>query len=341
MNTLPVGIEPLERMVATIGTPTDALAVSNAAAVAVSIARRAGLSLEDQNRAATVKLRAERAGGRLLGGLERGEPGRPSNTSSDGDISPYRRALNAAGLGWQDAARWQKLASFTDERFGEALEECRESQKEITTGYILRVWRRENKKHEGEEGPTLRVCGDFSEVLKLGVEFGTIYADPPWQYGNQATRGATGDHYAGMTVDAIAALPVGETVADRAHLHLWTTNAFLFDARRVVEAWGFEYKSCFLWVKPQIGMGNYWRVSHEFLLLGVRGGEVFAERDEPSWREWPRGKHSAKPGKLYPILERVSPGPRLEMFARLRRRGWVSWGDELAQSELFLDGEAA
>lgn len=101
--------------------------------------------------------------------------------------------------------------------------------------------------------------------------FGIIYADPPWQYGNQSTRASTDNHYDTMSVDDICEMPVADHVADNAHLHLWTTNAFLFDAKRVMDAWGFEYRSVFVWVKPQMGIGNYWRVSHEFLLLGIRG----------------------------------------------------------------------
>lgn len=174
--------------------------------------------------------------------------------------------------------------------------------------------------------------GDLSDLSRT---FGTIYADPPWLYGNQGTRGSTGDHYSGMTPDEVAELPITHLVADTAHLHLWTTNAFLFDARRVMEAWGFDYKSCFVWVKPQMGMGNYWRVSHEFCLLGVRGSAPFRERDEMSWREWPRGRHSAKPGRMYDIIERVSPGPYLELFARRHHPGWTAWGH--IEPDLFFE----
>lgn len=175
----------------------------------------------------------------------------------------------------------------------------------------------------------------LDELSAGGRRYATIYADPPWLYGNQATRGATSDHYRGLTAAQIAELPVREMVADNAHLHLWTTNAFLFDARAVMEAWGFEYKSCFVWVKPQMGMGNYWRVSHEFCLFGIRGSAPFGSRSEMSWKEWPRGRHSAKPEQMYDLIETVSPGPYLELFARRRRDGWSAWGNEI-ESTLFF-----
>lgn len=164
--------------------------------------------------------------------------------------------------------------------------------------------------------------------------FGTVYADPAWQYGNQGTRGSTGDHYVGMSVEEICALPVGRLAAEKSHLHLWTTNAFLFDAQRVMESWGYTYKSCYIWVKPQIGMGNYWRVSHEFLLLGVRGGLTFAANNLRSWGEFKRTQHSAKPEQIRDLIHVASPGPRLELFARRAVEGWTCWGNEIRR-EVF------
>lgn len=159
--------------------------------------------------------------------------------------------------------------------------------------------------------------------------FACIYADPPWQYGNQATRNRTDGKYDTMGLEDIVAMPVKALAATNAHLHLWTTNAFLFEARRVMEAWGFTYKSCFVWVKPQMGMGNYWRVSHEFLLFGMRGSCPFMAKNEKSWISLPRGEHSAKPHEIRKLIERVSPGPRIELFARERHVGWSAFGNQV------------
>ena len=167
--------------------------------------------------------------------------------------------------------------------------------------------------------------------------FGTIYADPPWLYGNQGTRGSTENHYGGLTVEEIAALPVRQRAAENAHLHLWTTNAFLFESRTIMEAWGFTYKSCFVWVKPQMGMGNYWRVSHEFLLFGIRGNAPFGDRGLMSWLEAERGKHSAKPDQVRSLIERASPGPYLELFGRRAVHGWAVWGNEVERDLLTAD----
>jgi N6-adenosine-specific RNA methylase IME4 len=177
------------------------------------------------------------------------------------------------------------------------------------------------------------VVRDLRALAASGMKFGTVYADPPWRYGNQGTRASTDNHYETMTVDEIAALPVGGLAADRSHLWLWTTNAFLFECPRLFAAWGFEYKSSYVWVKPQMGIGNYLRTSHEFLLLAVRGGLVGAARDVMSWGEFDRGEHSAKPERVrVEVVERVSPGPRLELFARRHAPGWASWGNGIVPS---------
>lgn len=182
--------------------------------------------------------------------------------------------------------------------------------------------------------PSESTCttADLGALVGRGLRFGTIYADPPWLYGNQGTRGATSNHYGGMSVEEIAALPIRDLAADNAHLHLWTTNAFLFDCKSIMEAWGFEYKSCFVWVKPQIGMGNYWRLAHEFLLLGVRGRCPFNDRSQISWIQEPRTRHSAKPESVRKIIETVSPGPFLELFGRRVSPGWTVWGNQIERT---------
>jgi N6-adenosine-specific RNA methylase IME4 len=86
--------------------------------------------------------------------------------------------------------------------------------------------------------------------------------------------------------------------------------------------------------RRQIGIGNYWRVSHELLLLGVKGGETFLQNDLRSWKVMPRGAHSAKPGDVRRMIEKASPRPRLELFARDRHDGWVVWGNEIRR-DLF------
>ena len=176
-------------------------------------------------------------------------------------------------------------------------------------------------------------------LLTSGQRFGCIYADPPWQYDDQPPMGGAAKHYATLPVEAIGALPVRHLAAPQAHLHLWVTNAFLFEARQILEAWGFVYKSTFVWVKPHLGTGHYWRSSHEMLLLGVRGGLTAQHPNLRSWLEAPRGRHSEKPDRVRDLVEQLSPGPYLELFGRAAVPGWTVWGNECLPTtgRLFKD----
>ena len=186
---------------------------------------------------------------------------------------------------------------------------------------------------EREEVPTTET---LEQLIDAGKKFGTVYADPPWSYGNQATRSSTDKHYKTMPLADICSLPIEQLAAETSHLHLWTTNGFLHEAFDVIAAWGFTYKSCFVWTKPQMGIGNYWRVSHEFMLLGVRGKLTFADHGMMSWIQDHRRKHSAKPDVVRDMIEKASPGPRLELFARQQAEGWTSWGNQVSAT-LFGD----
>jgi len=134
-----------------------------------------------------------------------------------------------------------------------------------------------------------------------------------------------------MSLEEICNEPDKSLVAEIAHLHLWTTNAFLREAFDVIDAWGFRYKSCLVWVKPQLGMGNYWRVSHEYLLLGVRGSLPFEDRTQRSWLLERRTIHSRKPYRIRQLIEKVSPGPYLELYGReeIPNSQWTVYGNQV------------
>jgi N6-adenosine-specific RNA methylase IME4 len=172
----------------------------------------------------------------------------------------------------------------------------------------------------------------------------TIVADPPWRYGNTSTRGAAEDHYPTMTIEQLCDLnvngrAVGDCVADDAHLYLWVTNNFLREGFDVLDGWGFTYKTCLTWVKPQIGMGNYFRSVTEHVLFGTRGNLRTQARDIRNVIEAKRQKHSAKPHNFYELVEKASPGPYLELFARpdytlfpALNGDWTHWGNEVVEA---------
>lgn len=195
----------------------------------------------------------------------------------------------------------------------------------------LREFDRDASRSESDAARLPSIVDDLATLLALEAKFPTIYADPPWPYQNTASRGAAAAHYRSMTIDAIQREPVRRLAGRAAHLHLWTTNAFLMEAFDVLRAWGFRYKSCLVWIKPQLGMGNYWRVSHEYLLLGVRGSLPFQDRTCRSWVMARRRAHSAKPYLVRELIERVSPGPYLELYGReeIPRSNWTVFGNQV------------
>jgi N6-adenosine-specific RNA methylase IME4/DNA-directed RNA polymerase subunit K/omega len=282
-----------------------------------------------------IKARAYIRIGEISRELEKAPSGKASHSLPSAGKSKSA-TLRDAGISTSTAHRAEQLAAHAPlvERY---IAEKASQHKPVKITDILAAV----AKHAKQERPRARLyemgreyCTTEDLLSLTGQEFGTIYADPPWDYGNQSTRGANNDHYLGMTVDEICALPIGPLAAKDAHLHLWTTNGFLFDAQRVLQAWGFTYKSCYVWVKPQIGMGNYWRVSHEFLLLGVRGNLTFSDKTLRSWGQFKRGKHSAKPEQIRDLIQKASPGPRLELFARRPVEGWTCWGNEIKRDKM-------
>lgn len=297
-----------------------------AEAVRIYLKQKEGC-LEAQNNAADLKLRAERKIGWLL------EPDREKR-GGDQKSKLHDVTLKSLpdGISRIQSHRYQRIASVPEPVFEKHVATVKERGDELTTVGVLRVAKELDRQRIRKQAVRANIVADrrIDDLVFGGAKFGTIYADPPWPYDNQATRAATSNGYVGMTIDEICALPIKALAADDAHLHLWTTNGFLFDSLAVIQAWGFDYKSCFVWVKPQIGIGNYWRVAHEFLLLGVRGNCAFLDRAQRSWIEEDRTrKHSQKPRSVRRLIEKVSPGPRLELFAREQHEGWTVWGNEV------------
>ena len=173
-----------------------------------------------------------------------------------------------------------------------------------------------------------------SPALPRG-RFELIYADPPWQLGNPDSDYAPEQYYPTLPLDQIAQLAI--PAADDALLYLWAVNSHLPDALAVMAAWGFEYRSCEVWVKPSIGMGVWTRNRHEHLLIGRKGDASPAPRKRllDSVIEAARGRHSEKPACVYERLEHLYPRrSKLELFARgTPRPGWTAWGNQVEQDE--------
>lgn len=178
----------------------------------------------------------------------------------------------------------------------------------------------------------------------VAVKYRTIVADPPWPYDEGwpawSTRGGPRKPlpYQSMPIEEIATLPVRDWAEPEAYLFLWTTNRYLEAAFGVARAWSFTPRQVLTWCKPPAGEGpgGMFATTTEFVIVAqrigpkshARGRRTNGVRITSSWFEWPRGEHSRKPDAFMEMVEQVSPGPYLELFARRRRYGWDVWGDE-------------
>lgn len=194
--------------------------------------------------------------------------------------------------------------------------------------------------------------------------FATIVADPPWDYSRKLSGGGTSgyspvhhsrggnrgaaNHYSTLSMEELRMLPVEAIAAEQAHLYLWTTSAFVVEAHLLAEAWGFAPKVLIPWIKTKrkshsavlsaggdlsagvrMGMGLYIRHCAEFILFAVRGKAPTLRKDVLGVLFAPQGRHSEKPEEAYHMIERLSPTPRLELFARSLRHGYEVWGDQI------------
>lgn len=196
--------------------------------------------------------------------------------------------------------------------------------------------------HNEAESAQMTPAAQSLLATSKGKRFGTVLADPPWQFQNKTGKVAPEhkrlNRYGTLTLPEIMSLPVEQVSANTAHLYLWVPNALLPDGLAVMQAWGFKYKGNIVWHKIRKdgepdgrGVGFYFRNVTEILLFGVRGKNartLAPGRSQVNFIKTRKREHSRKPDEQYPIIEQCSPGPFLEMFGRGSRRGWTTWGDQ-------------
>ena len=167
-------------------------------------------------------------------------------------------------------------------------------------------------------------------------KYKTILADPPWDLDQRGNYGAI-NHYDLLSIERIKAMPIKDLAEDNAHCWLWCTAASLRDGYSVLENWSFTPRSIFIWIKPRYTLGVYLRNQAEFCLLGTRGKAPVLFKSQPNVGYFPIQDHSHKPEEFHKIVERVSPGPYLELFARRHQPGWDAWGNEI-DSDIDIPG---
>jgi N6-adenosine-specific RNA methylase IME4 len=181
------------------------------------------------------------------------------------------------------------------------------------------------------------------DLLSKGLgQFGTILADPPWQFTNRTGKMAP-EHkrlsrYSTMSLEEIMELPVSQMALPQSHLYVWVPNALILEGLEVMKRWGYTYKTNIVWYKIRQdggpdgrGVGFYFRNVTELILFGTRGSlrTLDPGRRQVNIITSRKREHSRKPDQLYEIIEQCSPGPYLELFARYCRSGWSQWGNEI------------
>ena len=268
-----------------------------------------------------IEERAKRRVGIFLKAMPKSKGGEQHHKHrSEKTTSVSLPTLVDVGVTKDESSDWQKLASIPESKFEEFIQEGKEEIAKADARIVKRLNVKENNLVQ-------------NVIIEEGT-FSVIYADPPWQFENSATRASAVNHYPTMPTEDICLMRIPS--AEDSVLFLWATNAMLKDALEVMEAWGFEYKTNAVWIKDKIGLGNYFRNRHELLLLGTKGKPIHIEPKsrKDSVIEANRLEHSRKP-ILYSFIEEMYPNSKyLELFARnvVTRKNWTFHGNQIIET---------
>jgi len=310
------------QMLAEASTIDEIRNIMNLAEAARAYAKKAKLGLEVSNSASEIRLRAERKAGQVLAQVQREQGKRTDLTSTNGGgSSEYSRVLDDTGTKQQDASRWQKVASLPSTTFEDHIAEAKAKGKELTTSGVVRLSKFEKAQQNKTQPPNLE------------GKYRVIYADPPWKYHDRLAEdyGVAEFHYPTMTIEELCELPIKELAEENSVLFLWVTAPMLAECWTIIKAWGFEYKTHFVWDKIKHNWGHYNSVRHELLFICTRGSclpdcpELFDSVQSIERK----GEHSEKPEEFRHIIDVLyTHGDRIELFARKKVDGWEYYSNE-------------
>ncbi len=291
-------------------------------------------SIESQNDAAEIRLRAERRLGELTAELEKNKGGRPEKASKKAPektgndarpvSAPTPMTLAEQGIKKQDAAKWQQIAKIPEKKFEKVIADTKAKGQRLTANAPLKMIRQEKKADLAAE---LRA----KPVPQATGRFNVIVIDPPWMHDKRAediTQRGQGD-YPRMEIEEIKALPVADRAEENCILWCWVTNQHMRQAYECLDAWGFVEKSILTWGKDHFGNGDWLRGQTEHCILAVKGSPIVTLTNQSTLLEGKKREHSRKPDEFYALVEALCPGTKLEMFAREPHNDqWQVWGNE-------------
>lgn len=268
------------------------------------------------------------------------EPGRRTDIepvdSSVQRLPTRNEVIEQAGFTPKQVQRFETLAAHP-EIVEQAKAEARENDDIVSRSLVLekvKAQKREELREQRDNAIQDQIerpkTNNHVDIFTTGRKYRVIYADPPWSYNdkqNVEVLGGAEKHYLTMPLDDICKLPI--PAEDNSVLFIWVTSPMLEDSFKVINAWGFKYKTSFVWDKVAHNMGHYNSVRHEFLLICTRGSctpDVAKLFDSVVSIE--RTEHSRKPREFRDMIDTLYPiGNRLEMFAREAPEGWDVWGN--------------
>lgn len=268
---------------------------------------------------------ADKAKKNLITHTETGYQGLQNSAKA---VDTRKEIAKIAGVSHDTVTKVEKIESKASE---EMKRQLKSGEMSINQAYqTIRRAEKEAAREADRQENAAKIETLHSPLEAQGL-FQTIVIDPPWDWSDEGDVNQFGrakPDYHTMTIDEIERLPIGQIADDNCHLYLWVTNRSLPKAFRLISAWGFRYVTCITWVKPSIGVGNYFRGSTEQILFAIKGSQQLRRHDVGTHFNAPRGKgHSAKPEEFYSIVESCSYGPYIDIFGRRERDGWSVWGE--------------
>lgn len=294
-------------------------------------AKSVAASLDEQNRIAELRLRAQRRAGELMLDWD-GAQGQRSDLTSRQAVGKLTisELADEVGITTRTSERWRGFARLPIDRFESFLAAAIAAETELTAsalGREVQSWRRSE-----------RAAGKFEPGEIPAGLYRVWYADPPWQYSDagvideRETYGRAERHYPTMSISELCAMgpAIRALSAPDAVLFLWVTSPLLFECAPVIDAWGFGYKASIVWDKVGHNFGHYVSVRHELLLICTRGScTPDATELVDSVISIERTTHSTKPPAFRELIDRLYlGGDRIELFARAPAPGWAAWGNE-------------
>ena len=243
------------------------------------------------------------------------------------DFRGKRESLRSAGISKSVANRCEEVSRISEELFESFIAEKKKKGQQLTDSDL--------EKAVGKKARREKQVEDVKNTMLPEGKYHVIVVDPPWGYslrpGDASHRAA--NPYPSMSIEEIMNYP---EVIDHSHdnciLWLWTTNAFMCEAHRVAENWGFEVKTILTWAKDKIGLGDWLRGQTEHALMCVKGKPVIDLKNQSTIIFGPLREHSRKPDEFYAMVESLCLGDRrLELFSRTERSGWDVCGSEVGK----------